>query len=91
MEVDEPTMEVDEDRRVLAVFKSETGEATGTPFDLPLNITTEKLQLICNALLQKVRDFKIYEKMPGFVSLLSFLCIEYACIYRTYVSNLCFI
>lgn len=43
-----------DDRRILAQFKSENGDVTGNAFDLPLNVTAEKLQLICNALLTNV-------------------------------------
>lgn len=45
--------------RVLAQFKSETGEVAGSPFDLPLDISVDQLQLICNAILQK-EDNAIY-------------------------------
>ena len=40
-------------RHVLAQFKSESGETLEAPFDLPINVSTGSLQLICNALLKR--------------------------------------
>lgn len=58
------TMEIDSDLTncVQARLKSDTGEDTGGPLDLLLNITKDQLQLICNALLQEVSkiNFKYY-------------------------------
>ncbi|XP_071443730.1 notchless protein homolog 1 isoform X2 [Hetaerina americana] len=43
-------------RRVLSRFKSEGGEIVGNLIDLPLEISVDKLQLICNALLQQEEE-----------------------------------
>ncbi|GFS63013.1 notchless protein homolog 1 [Nephila pilipes] len=45
-------MEV-ESKFVLARFKNESGEDTSAPFDLPHDVTVDKLTLICNTILQK--------------------------------------
>jgi hypothetical protein len=40
--------------RVLSRLKSETGDEIGSVLDLPVDVTVDKLQLICNALLKQV-------------------------------------
>lgn len=41
------------EQRVLAQFETESGETTGAPCDIPFAITRDKLQLLCNAFLEK--------------------------------------
>lgn len=47
------SMEATDVKRILSRFKSDSGEVLpGGLLDLPINITVDKLQAICNALLQ---------------------------------------
>lgn len=52
MAVDSSAEELPE-QRILAQFETEAGEATGDPFDIPLGISRDKLQMVCNAFLEK--------------------------------------
>ena len=40
---------------ISAQFQDENGEQAGAPLDLPVSLSTEQLQSLCNALLQNVR------------------------------------
>ena len=46
-------MEAGGERRILAQFKTETGDLVGNPFELPVDLGVEKLRLVCNAILQQ--------------------------------------
>lgn len=41
-------------KRILTQFKSENGEVTSTPIDMPVNVTVDNLQALCNTLLKTV-------------------------------------
>ena len=43
-----------EERRIQCIFKSESGESDGSPFELPIDISKDKLQLVCDAVIKNV-------------------------------------
>ena len=50
------------EERILAQLKNEEGKNLGAPIDLPLDVTAEGLQTICNALQENVS--KSFRRMP---------------------------
>jgi len=54
-------MSREEDREVLAQFKDENGVLVKAPFDIPINITPDLLQSLCNALVAEV-SYVMYKR-----------------------------
>lgn len=48
-------MDVDLPSSIQAKLKSDTGEEAGGTLDIPISVSKDQLQLICNALLEEVR------------------------------------
>ena len=53
-------MAAEEDRKVLAQFKDENGVLVKAPFDIPINVTPDLLQSLCNALVGEVTKNVFY-------------------------------
>lgn len=57
-------MDVDLPSSIQAKLKSDTGEEAGGTLDIPLTVTKEQLQLICNALLEDVSILMGTKSLP---------------------------
>ena len=72
-------MDAEGDRKILAQFKDENGVLVKAPFDIPINITPDLLQSLCNALVEEVNYMTLGFSAESTVCPVSCIINTYGC------------